>query len=68
MQINALNLVGKIGLPSSFGENGADQRENAETLRLTTLKVDKKALFLRGFIPIPMHGDSISGFPDAVEM
>jgi hypothetical protein len=48
MQINVLNLVGKIGLPSSFGENSRIRRENAETFRLSTLKVAKKSFVFKG--------------------
>jgi hypothetical protein len=39
MQINALNLVGKIGQPSSFGENPQIQREKARPFRARTIKV-----------------------------
>jgi hypothetical protein len=47
-QINALNLVGKIGLPSSFGENSGIRRENAETFHLSTLKVARKSFVFKG--------------------
>ena len=47
-QINALNLVGKISLPSSLGENSPVRRENAETLRLITLKVARKSFVFKG--------------------
>jgi hypothetical protein len=47
-QINALNLVGKIGLPSSFGENRAFWRENAEIFHLSTLKVTTKIFVFKG--------------------
>jgi hypothetical protein len=47
-QINALNLVGKIGLPSSFGENSRIRRENAEMFRLSTLKVARKSFVFKG--------------------
>jgi hypothetical protein len=47
-QINALNLVGKIGLPSSFGENRAFWRENAGMFRLSTLKVARKIFVFKG--------------------
>jgi hypothetical protein len=43
-----LNLVGKIALPSSFGENLPDRRKNAETLRLSTLKVAIKSFVFKG--------------------
>jgi hypothetical protein len=39
IQINALNLVGKIGQPSSFGENPPIRREKAWSFRLRTIKV-----------------------------
>jgi len=48
MQINALELVGKIGLPSSFGENSPVRRKNAETFRLSTLKVARKSFVFKG--------------------
>jgi hypothetical protein len=38
-QINALNLVGKIGQPSSFGENPPIRREKARPFRPRTIKV-----------------------------
>jgi hypothetical protein len=38
-QINALNLVGKIGQPSSFGENPPIRREKAQPFRPRTIKV-----------------------------
>jgi hypothetical protein len=39
IQINALNLVGKIGQPSSFGENPPIRREKARPFRPRTIKV-----------------------------
>jgi hypothetical protein len=39
IQINALNLVGKIGQPSSFGENPPIRREKARLFRPRTIKV-----------------------------
>jgi hypothetical protein len=47
-QINALNLVAKIGLPSSFGENPGIWRENAVMFRLSTLKVARKSFVFKG--------------------
>jgi hypothetical protein len=47
-QINALNLVGKIGLPSSFGENSGLRRKNAEKFRLSTLKLARKSFVFKG--------------------
>jgi hypothetical protein len=38
----------KIGLPSSFGENPEIQRKNAETFRLSTLKVARKSFVFKG--------------------
>ena len=42
MQINALNLVGKIGQPSSFGENPPIRREKARPFRPRTIKVSSE--------------------------
>jgi len=42
IQINALNLGGKIVQPSSFGENPAIQREKAQPFRPRTIKVSGK--------------------------
>jgi hypothetical protein len=39
IHINALNLVGKIGQPSSFGENPPNRREKARLFRPRTIKV-----------------------------
>jgi hypothetical protein len=39
IQINVLNFVGKIGQPSSFGENPPIRRENARPFRPCTIKV-----------------------------
>jgi hypothetical protein len=47
-QINALNLVGKISLPSSYGETSRIRRKNAGTIRLSTLKVARKSFVFRG--------------------
>jgi hypothetical protein len=47
-QINALNLVGKIGLPSSFGEISRIRRENAGMFRLSTIKVARKRFVFKG--------------------
>jgi hypothetical protein len=43
-----LNLVGKIGLPSSFGENPEIRRKNAGMFRLSTLKVARKSFVFKG--------------------
>jgi hypothetical protein len=39
IQINALNLVGKIDQPSSFGENPPIRREKARPFHPRTIKV-----------------------------
>jgi hypothetical protein len=39
IQINALTLVGKIGSPSSFGENPPIRREKSRPFRPRTIKV-----------------------------
>ncbi|MCA3275373.1 MAG: hypothetical protein ING26_07610 [Roseomonas sp.] len=39
IQINALNLVGKIDQPSSFGENPLIRGEKARPFRPCTIKV-----------------------------
>jgi hypothetical protein len=50
LQINALNLVGKIGQPSSFGEKPPIRREKAQPFRLCTIKVSgEKPANTRGF-------------------
>jgi hypothetical protein len=41
-QINAVNLVGKIDQPSSFGENPPIRREKARPFRPCTIKVSGK--------------------------
>jgi hypothetical protein len=43
-----LNLVGKIGLPSSFGENSGIRRKNAGIFRLSTLKLARKTFVFKG--------------------
>jgi hypothetical protein len=40
--------IRKIGLPSGFGENSPARRENAETFRLSTLKVARKRFVFKG--------------------
>jgi hypothetical protein len=42
IQIKVLNLVGKIGSPSSFGENPPIRREKARLFRPSTIKVTGK--------------------------
>jgi hypothetical protein len=46
--LNTLNLVGKIGLASSFGEISRIRRENAGMFRLSTLKVARKSVVFKG--------------------
>jgi hypothetical protein len=48
MQINALELVGKICLPSSLGESSRIRREDTGTFRLSTLKVARKSFVFKG--------------------
>jgi hypothetical protein len=48
IQINVLNLVGKIGQPSSLGENPSIRREKAGMFRLITLKVARKGFVFKG--------------------
>ncbi|MFO0189363.1 MAG: hypothetical protein ACK55J_22430, partial [Alphaproteobacteria bacterium] len=58
-QINALNLVGKIGLPSSFGENPPIRREKARPFRPRTIKVSgEKPANAREF-PSPARAESM---------
>jgi hypothetical protein len=58
IQINALNLVGKIGQPSSFGENLPIRREKARPFRPRTIKVSgKKPANTREF-PSPVRAES----------
>jgi hypothetical protein len=55
IQINALNLVGKIGKPSSFGENPPIRREKARPFRPCTIKVSgEKPANTREFPSPPM--------------
>jgi hypothetical protein len=58
-QINALNLVGKIGQPSSFGENLPIRREKARPFRPRTIKVSgEKPANTREF-PSPPWAESM---------
>jgi hypothetical protein len=58
-QINALNLVGKIGQPSSFGENPPIRREKARPFRPRTIKVSgEKSANTREF-PSPSGAESM---------
>ena len=58
-QINALNLVGKIGQPSSFGENPPIRREKARPFHPRTIKVSgKKPASTREF-PSPPRAESM---------
>jgi hypothetical protein len=58
-QINALNLVGKIGQPSSFGEKPPIRREKARPFRSCTIKVSgEKPANTREF-PSPFRAESM---------
>ena len=58
-QINALNLGGKIGQPSSFGENPPIRREKARLFRPSTIKVSgEKPANAREF-PSPPRAESM---------
>jgi hypothetical protein len=59
IQINALNLVGKIDQPSSFGENPPIRREKARLFHPCTIKVSgEKPANTRGF-PSPVRAESM---------
>ncbi|MFN6253501.1 MAG: hypothetical protein ACK4Y5_15700 [Acetobacteraceae bacterium] len=59
IHINALNLVGKIGSPSSFGENPPIRREKAQPFRPRTIKVSgEKPANTREF-PSPPRAESM---------
>jgi hypothetical protein len=59
IKINALNLVGKIGQPSRFGENPLIRREKARLFRLRTIKVSgEKPANTRDF-PSPPRAESM---------
>jgi hypothetical protein len=59
IQINVLNLVGKIGQPSSFGENPPIRREKARPFRPCTIKVSgEKPANTREF-PSPRRAESM---------
>jgi len=59
IQINVLNLVGKIDQPSSFGENPLIRRENARPFRPSTIKVSgEKPANTREF-PSPPWAESM---------
>jgi hypothetical protein len=59
IQINALNLVGKTGQPSSFGENPPIRREKARPFRSRTIKVSgEKPANAREF-PSPPRAESM---------
>jgi hypothetical protein len=60
-QINALNLVGKITPPSSFGEYPPIRREKARPIRPCTIKVSgEKPANAREF-PSPSRAESMFG-------
>jgi hypothetical protein len=58
-QINALNLAGKIGLPSSFGENPSIRREKARPFRLCTIKVSGEEPANTREFPSPPRAESM---------
>jgi hypothetical protein len=58
MQINALNLVGKIDQPSSFGENPPMRREKVRSFRTCTIKVSGKKPGNTREIPSPPRAES----------
>jgi hypothetical protein len=59
IQINILNLGGKIGQPSSFGENPSIRREKARSFRPRIIKVSgKKPANTREF-PSPRRAESM---------
>jgi hypothetical protein len=59
IQINALNLVGKIGQPSSFGENPPIRREKVRLFRPSIIKVSgEKPANTREF-PSPLRVESM---------
>jgi hypothetical protein len=59
-QINALNLVGKIGSPSSFGENPPIRREKALPFRPRTIKVSGEKPYPSGEPHLPFHVKPLS--------
>ena len=61
MQINALNLVGKIGQPSSFGENPPIRREKAQPFRPRTIKVSSEKTANAREFPSPTRAESMFG-------
>jgi hypothetical protein len=59
IQINALNLVGKIGQPSSFGENPLMRREKSRPFRPRTIKVSGEKPANAQEFPSPPRAESI---------
>ena len=59
LQINALNLVGKIGQPSSFGENPPIRREKARPFRPRTIKVSGEKPATTREYPSPTRAESM---------
>jgi hypothetical protein len=59
IQVNALNLVGKIGQPSSFGENPPIRREKARPFRPRTIKVFGEKPANPREIPSPVRAESM---------
>jgi hypothetical protein len=59
IQINALNLVGKIDQPSRFGENPPIRREKARPFRLCTIKVSGEKPANTREYPSPPRAESM---------
>jgi hypothetical protein len=59
IQIKALNLVGKIGQPSSFGENPPIRREKARLFRPCTIKVSGEKPANTRESPSPPRAESV---------
>jgi hypothetical protein len=59
LQINALNLVGKIGKPSSFGENPPIRRGKAQIFRPRTIKVSGENPANTREFPSPPRAESM---------
>jgi hypothetical protein len=59
LQINMLNLVGKIDQPSSFGENPPIRREKARLFRARTIKVSGEKPTNAGEYPSRRRAESM---------
>jgi hypothetical protein len=58
-KFNALNLVGKISQPSSFGENPQIRREKAQPFRPRTIKVSGEKPANTWEFPSPPRAESM---------